>query len=339
MRTLEVSGSPYQRGMQHGQAFAREIKEFAASRKVLLKAYLTGWTEQDIEELAQEQIDVLQEYRPEFEEFCGIADGADIPQEDLMILNNYTDMRNFTKTDEGCSSLYYKKNEHVVFGQTWDMSPEARPYILHLKIKDVSDYHIFTVVGCLALCGVASHGVGVFMNDLKTTETGRGLMWPALIRCLLKQPSAEAANRFIKINLPASAHHYLICDSKQCFSVEATGQRTDVVNSVNGDGVAFHTNHFIGKLGETGVDVQLGSTTHVRYEKIKEYFQKTDKLNFKEIAKGLFGTAIASGGVCMFPTTPGGAITCGGMLYESNKKTGEVFEGDYNDKSTLSFGF
>lgn len=339
MRTLEVSGSPYQRGMQHGKAFAKDIRDFAASRKVLLKGYLPCWSDQDIYELAQEQIDVLQEYRPEFEEFCGIADGADLPQEDLMILNNYTDMRNFTKTDEGCSSIYYKKHGQVVYGQTWDMTPEARPYILHLKVKDVSDYHIFTVVGCLALCGVASHGVGVFMNDLKTTETSRGLMWPALIRCLLKQRTAEDANRFIKVNLPASAHHYLICDNHQCFSVETTGQRTDVVSAVIGDGVAFHTNHFVGKLGETGVDVQLGSTTFKRYDILKEYFQKNEKLNFQEVAKGLFGTAIASGGVCIYPTTPGAATTCGGMLFDGNKKTGEVFEADYNDKSRTQFGF
>lgn len=339
MRTLEVSGGPYQRGLQHGKAFAKDIRDFAASRKVLLRGYLPGWSDQEINELAQEQIDVLQEYREEFEEFCGIADGADLAQEDLMILNNYTDMRNFTKIDEGCSSIYYNKHGQVVYGQTWDMSPEARPYILHLKVKDVSDYHIFTVVGCLALCGVASHGVGVFMNDLKTTETSRGLMWPALIRCLLKQRTAEDANQFIKVNLPASAHHYLICDNKQCFSVETTGQRTDVVNAVNGNGVVFHTNHYIGKLGEKAVDVQLGSTTYLRYDKLKEFFNKNDKLNFQSVAKGLFGTAIDSGGVCIYPTTPSAAITCGGLLFDGIKRTGEVFEADYNDKSNTKFGF
>lgn len=339
MRTLEVSGSPYQRGLQHGKTFAKDIRDFAASRKILLRGYLPGWSDQDINELAQEQIDVLQEYREEFEEFCGIADGADLPQEDLMILNNYTDMRNFTKKDEGCSTLYYKKHGQVVYGQTWDMSPEARPYILHLKVKDASDYHIFTVVGCLALCGVASHGIGVFMNDLKTTETGRGLMWPALIRCLLKQRSAEDGNRFIKINLPASAHHYLICDINQCFSVETTGQRTDVVSAVDGNGVAFHTNHYVGKLGEKAVDVQLGSTTYQRYDKLKEFFQENDKLNFQAIAKGLFGSPVASGGVCIYPTTPGAAITCGGLLFDGIKKSGEVFEADYNEKSNTKFGF
>lgn len=337
MRTLVVSGSPYQRGKIHGSAFAKEIKDFAASRKKLLEGYLPGWSDRDINELAQEQIDVLQEYREEFEEFCGIADGADINQEDLMILNNYTDMRNFTKTDEGCSSIYYKKHGQVIYGQTWDMSPEARPYILHLTVKDVSEYQIFTVVGCLALCGVASHGVGVFMNDLKTTETSRGLMWPALIRCLLKQKTAEAANRFIKTNLPASAHHYLICDQNECYSVETTGKRTDVVNSVKGNGVVFHTNHYIGKLGETGVDVQLGTTTYPRYEKLKSYFENNDKLNFAEVAKGLFGTAIDAGGVCMFPTSPTGAITCGGMLFDAQKKSGDVFETDYCSKNKTTF--
>ncbi len=337
MRTLEVSGNPYQRGKQHGSAFAKEIKVFAASRKNLLEGYLPNWSDRDINELAQEQIDVLQDYREEFEEFCGIADGADINQEDLMILNNYTDMRNFTKTDEGCSSIYYKKHGQVIYGQTWDMSQEARPYILHLKVNDVSNYHIFTVVGCLALCGVASHGVGVFMNDLKTTETSRGLMWPALIRCLLKQKTAEAANRFIKTNLPASAHHYLICDQDECYSVETTGKRTDVVNSVKGSGVAFHTNHYIGKLGETKVDAQLGTTTQQRYDKLKEYFEKNDNLSIEEVGKGLFGTAIDAGGVCMFPTNSTGAITCGGMLFDATKRSGDVFETDYSLKNKTTF--
>ena len=339
MRTLEVSGNPYQRGFQHGTAFSKEIREFAASRIELLKGYLPTWTTQEINELAQKQIDVLQEYREEFEEFCGIADGADLPQEDLMVLNNYTDMRNFSTPEQGCSALYYKKHNELIYGQTWDMTPEALPYLLHLKIKDVNDTHIFTVVGCLALCGVASHGVGVFINDLKTTETGRGLMWPALVRCLLKQRTAADGLRFIKKNLPSSGHHYLICDNKECYSVETTGQRIDTVKTVTGSGVAFHTNHYLGKLGSTVADGSLSTTTLLRYDHINEYFNKNDKLTFQEVARGLFGTDLASGGVCMLPSTPSAAITCGGLLFDGIKKTGVVFEADYCAKNLTKFSF
>src|SRR5690606_5823501 len=159
------------------------------------------------------------------------------------ILNNYTDMRDFSyPSDGGCSTWSVRTEQEYIAGQTWDMHASATPYILHLTIQDaIGPIHILTVTGCLGLSGVNPQGVSVFINNMHCSETAVQLMWPALVRSLLQKPTAQDALNFLKENLPCSGHNYLICDPTESINVETTGLRYDVTHQSQGPAIYFHT--------------------------------------------------------------------------------------------------
>ncbi len=114
LRKLELSGTPYQRGLQHGKALSSEIRSFystmlatsllpylnreQADISAVLKAYdpklhaeyANGqFSIRLLTESAQElEKSIPQDYR---DEMHGIADGAQVPYADVLLLNTFVD--------------------------------------------------------------------------------------------------------------------------------------------------------------------------------------------------------------------------------------------------------
>ncbi|PCJ59763.1 MAG: hypothetical protein COA79_10180 [Planctomycetota bacterium] len=340
MKYLLLDKTPYENGLTHGEAFKEDIHLCANVRLDLLKGYLEELTWDQIQILANKEIEVLKKSPLEYEEFSGIAKGANISEVLLAVLNNYTDMRNFSESTLGCSALYYKSDSTSISGQTWDMTPEALPYVLHLEIKGEPSLHILTITGCLALSGFSSLGVSAFMNDLKTTETSIGLMWPALMRKILRAPTAQQGHELLTQNLPSSGHHYLISDKYQAYSIETTGKQYEVVQNLGSNGYSIHTNHYKGRLGGTVADSSLSASTKLRDEAMDNYFKASNDLTFDNIAQNVFAKELGSGGVAMLPSGDSpAAITCGGMMYDHLANNGIIYNNHYSKENIKKIGF
>ncbi len=338
MRYLYLDGTPYENGLKHGQAFKEEIRAYAQDRMRLLRGFRSHQTDDEIYAMARREVEILKNYEDIYAEFKGICDGANIDEAALGILNNYTDLRNVGEDEGGCSTLMLRNQYGTSVGQTWDMTPDALPYTLHLEYGGKAPKaHIFTVVGCLALCGTNGN-VAVVVNDLKTVETSVGLMWPALVRSILAQKNAEEGYQFLKKNMPSSGHHYLIADVENVFGVETTGKREVLLNNPKDD-FYYHTNHYLSVLGDTRADPSLAQSTLLRYEVLKEHFLAPENANLteKEIADKLFGTDLGKGGVCLTSRTKFGvAITCGGIFFNLSKKSGQIFGSEYTENKAIS---
>src|SRR5689334_19564005 len=96
---ITLIGTPRQMGASFGEAYRKEIHEFAQSRLNRLKQYIkencqTVVDESDIIKQVTALIPYHQNYNEDvWSEFCGIAEGADISHEMLMITMGYTDLR------------------------------------------------------------------------------------------------------------------------------------------------------------------------------------------------------------------------------------------------------
>lgn len=340
MKYLLLDKTPNENGITHGESFRTEIQQCAESRLELLKGYLPEFTWEQIQLHANKEIDVLKLSSSEYEEFAGIAKGANISEVMLAILNNYTDMRNFSESTLGCSALYYKNNDTILSGQTWDMTPDALPYVLHLEIKGEPSLHILTITGCLGLSGFSSAGLSVFINDLKTNETSIGLMWPALVRKVLKEADAQSGCDTLTNNLPSSGHHYLVSDKTQTFSIETTGKQFEILQNLKTNGYSIHTNHYKGHLGGTSADGSLGLTTVPRDTAMENYFKSSKDFSFNEIANNLFAKELGTGGVAMLPVEGSdGAITCGGIMFDHSTNTGIIHSNQYSDDTCKKISF
>src|SRR5690606_38621645 len=113
---------------------------------------------------------------------------------EMVVLNNYTDFRDIHVPEQGCTTVYVNRGE-VVAGQTWDMHGTAKNYVCCIEIEsaDPADRQIlFSLVGCLGLMGYTGRGTMVGVNNINTDGAVPGVIWPALIRGLLKQAKLSA---------------------------------------------------------------------------------------------------------------------------------------------------
>jgi isopenicillin-N N-acyltransferase like protein len=340
MYHLELKGTHKQWGESHGEEFKTQIKELLEIRHELLYKFLPHLEKEDIKMRIKGQIDQLSKHTALYAEFKGISDASGISLEDTMILNNYTDMRDFG-TDQGCSTVTFRTNTQKLCGQTWDMHASARPYVLHLSVNEGVQEEVLTVVGCLGLAGVSSHNTSVMINNMHCKETSNGLMWPALVRGMLGQSSADLAYTYLKNNIPSSGHNYLICDEKESINVETTGKQIVETYRSGLPGVHFHTNHYVSELTKLENLSRQSKTTHARYGALEFYFNKVDheSITFNKITQDVFNGKEAKA-VCIKPQPdPHAGMTCGGIVVDLNARKGVMFAGLYeeNDHHELSW--
>lgn len=331
MHQIVLKGDGKARGQAHGEHFRKEIRELVQIRKELLAGYLTD--ERQVDSLCMDLLDVLKHHQDLYDEFVEMAKASDCTLQDLTILNNYTDMRDF-RDDQGCSLFSYRQGEEVLCGQTWDMHASAAPYTIYMKIESEPVQHILSLTGCLGMAGVSGRSLSVMINNLWSTEHARGLMWPALVRAMLNCHSAEEALMFLRTHRPASGHNYLICDPKESINVECTGKR-DVLTYRGDSGSVCHTNHYLSELKSTQKELKKESTTLRRYEEMEAYFVSKEDLSRSCITRDVFAAGIVKSVAMPLPEDLNRPTTCGGLILDLQKKEGEAFARNYKDGDHL----
>lgn len=343
MLKLEIKSSGLDGGIQHGEAFRREIRELAAIRMQLTRSYFQK--SDDLKNICDKQIIKLKKIAPLAAEFSGIAIGAHITEHELLVLNNYTDLRDFSSVesndDKGCSVFALMNKNSSICGQTWDMHASARPYMLHLTVHKPVHQEILTLAGCLALTGVNEHGVALLINNLHCSSTGDGLAWPALVRLALTQQTAQQTVSLIRNNLPASGHNYLVCDSNEALNVETTGEALEISGSARNPGYVFHTNHYIGSLAASEITSRVSATTRKRYQELSTYFSKLDieSATVASLSQDILGGLKTPMVNIKPPATPSETRTCGGFMADLKTRNGFMFAGNFSDGDQVKFTF
>lgn len=289
MRTLvyEAGKSPREWGRVHGETFKTEIAELAAIRTELIR---TNWGHADTTEivrLAAEHLEPLKAFDQDlYEETMGIAEASGCTPEQIVILNHYTDLRDLRPQhqlrEDGCSSVWVRNDKGAFLGQTWDMHATAAPYVMMLRVPEPVDMWCLTITGCVALCGLSDRGVGVCINNLISLDATVGVIWPALVRKMLQQPSARQAWSTVKAAPVGSGHHYLLADAQEVFAVETSGVMRKTIFQGE-EPVYYHTNHCLDE--ETAACHRVGatSTTFDRYRLMGEHLNGASDLDLEGV--------------------------------------------------------
>ena len=166
MRVLDLPAgkSPREWGRIHGESFRGEIKALAAIR-VYLCTKVGGFRGHDqVVAAAKAHLPILERYhKPLYEELLGIAEGAIVSPEEIVVANHYTDLRDLDPDPEkwrmaptqdspestsvtaagaeslggdGCSMFYKPTPGGHVLAQTWDMHATAIPYVMVLGVPE-----------------------------------------------------------------------------------------------------------------------------------------------------------------------------------------------------------
>lgn len=244
------------RGRAHGEHWREEIREIAALRFELALAERPVGGRALLEALALRHVPVLREHFPELaRELLGIAEGSGVDVASIVVLNNYSDIRDVMHRGsaapaepdrgDGCTAIYFSGADGPVLGQTWDMHASALPFVRLLRIapRDGSeDTYCLSLTGCLGLAGLARTGVAVTINNLESTDADLGVAWPAMVRAMLRCTDAVEARSLLERTPLTSGHHYMIADGRNFFGVETSGAMK-VRTQAGAKAAHLHTNH------------------------------------------------------------------------------------------------
>ncbi len=261
-------------GAAHGDAWGEEACALFGIRFQLTRDRSAIDDLDRIRSLAQAHVGALRDFHPGlYEELRSLSDVAGLNLWQSIILNHYTDFRDIPD-DGGCSALYVPLPFGPVIAQTWDMHGSAEPFVrlVRLEPPDGPPVVTFTLTGCLGMTGLNAEGVAVCINNLTPDDARVGVAWPALVRRMLLERTADAALQVLMDAPLSSGHNYLIADESAVYNVETTGGQKRVTArrtgaSAAGEGVIFHTNHYLDPdLVALQKPLHPATTTHERYD-------------------------------------------------------------------------
>lgn len=222
-------------------------------------------------------------YPSALEEMRGIADGAQVPLQDIVLLNSRYDLARLNVPEKlangihadvsgdssklhdaanECTSAFFLQNVtatgDVINAQNWDMSARLwlNDAIIYLEIhpdpsEEKPSLFLVTEAGQLGRSGMNSLGLGVTANSLMSTEdyapsAGEPVMPISLLRRMVLE-CAHMAEVCVAIhNFPRHVSNNLTVATAEGFGAcfEITPSRTYKVYSNVDDGYLVHSNHF-----------------------------------------------------------------------------------------------
>jgi isopenicillin-N N-acyltransferase-like protein len=361
MRVLDLpaGATPREWGRIHGESFRGEIAALAAIRSYLCTKVGGFASREQVLAAAAAHLPVLEAYSaPLHAELVGIAEGANVRAEDIVIANHYTDLRDLAADPatwrpapthdapelhaqnqgadglggDGCSVLFAETPTGKIVAQTWDMHATAIPYVMVLGVPESElgpAARLLTVTGCLGMAGMNRAHVGVAINNLFSTDATLGVVWPAMVRRALQETTAREAYETIRTSPIGSGHHYFVADARDAYALEASGTRRKQVfdqSAAPGGARYCHTNHSLDADVAARSKVPATSTTYDRMRLLETSLARAPIRDLDDAWQRLGSEDGWPRSVCTnmaTPESPHGAATCGAIAM--NLDTGELW--------------
>ncbi len=293
IRVIELAGPPAAMGEAFGEELREDVRALTESRIEHLVRFAERCaperriTRKRALEAAGRTVEAHRRFSPPvWDEFRGIARSSGLTDEELLIGNGLTDLRDFVaferrsprggpaSHDGECSALLAPAecaDGRPVVGQTWDMNADAAPFVLIVRRKpvDAPGTLCLTTAGCLCLIGMNAEGVAVGNTNLIPTDVRVGVNYLFVITRALMCRSAREAADAIEAAPRLSGHNYYAADGRDVINVETTARRSH--RTIADRDVFVHTNHYLAEplraLEFTGQNL---ANSRWRYETLAE---------------------------------------------------------------------
>jgi isopenicillin-N N-acyltransferase-like protein len=259
---LNLSGKGEAVGLVHGRTFADQIK-YNLAFYIDLLSFGNPSEKSRLLQLAGGFGTVISRHLPEqLQEMKGIAKGAGLTLEEILLLNARTEM--FVKVSQhsepvfnpGCTALAIINRDArkplLALGQNWDWNPVLAdaPVLLRQKPAKGPSLVTLTEAGMVGKIGFNRHGLGVCLNFLSHTsdysEYGFGIPVHCLLRAIMGCATLEEACALVN-SMPRSASaNFLVAQQDKgapvTVSLECTPNTVKKIKETRG--FLTHTNHF-----------------------------------------------------------------------------------------------
>ena len=287
LKVIELEGTPYNRGLTHGQTLKAEIRQV-----------INQWTEASemMHEMKMDDIkngflqktnylDAIRKWTPELlDEIRGISDGSGIDYETIFLFQMSEELESYGRNFflQRCTSIGVNKTDSnpTYVAQNMDPPPflHGFPTLLHIKDNnsDLESY-VFTFPGFIGLNGLNNKSIAITGNGLPNRSIQiEGLPVSFIVRGILDQTSFKDAIGFLHEIKHAKAQNYIIGgqDESRCF--ECSSKEIHQFIPFQDANLTYHTNHYLVDAYE--------SKYCSRLETLKDEIKRRDyKIGFKDI--------------------------------------------------------
>jgi isopenicillin-N N-acyltransferase-like protein len=260
---IEISGAPFDRGIQYGEQAANLIRFNLAGYWQLFE-HDTGMDRAAALSQAQPYLEPIRSYTPHLlEEMRGIAEGANLPLDEILALNCRTELLSLGAAPlrGECTALFVAPErtagKRALLAQNWDWADILRGGMVLLRIEQSGRPTVLTLTeaGMVGKIGLNSAGVGVCTNFLRHDHRRIGLPFHIILREALNAPRLGLAVAAIYRDGRADAGNYLLARAGgEAVNLEATPNEVAFLHPQ--DGLLLHTNHFLAPRlqgGDSGI--------------------------------------------------------------------------------------
>ncbi|WMD18129.1 C45 family peptidase [Achromobacter seleniivolatilans] len=321
---VSVSGTPEARGRSYGQQAADRVRKSAAMYGQTLVEL--GYDAMARTELIAHFAREIENFAPHYlEEMRGIAAGADVPFEDIVMINARTEVVAKARAEkkkaaelepgDGCTGALIlptrSANGNLIHGQNWDWRAECAETAIVLRVRNDNGPDILTFVeaGGLARSGLNSAGVSITANYLESDRDFRQLGVPLSLirRKVLEQQHFALAIKAVATT-PKSCSNNIMIGMAAGFGLDYECTTDEAFPIYPGaDDLIVHANHWVsevalGKLRDTG----RASTPESAYRdwRVRRLLNEKTQLTREDLKRALFDDFGSPYSVCR-PPRPG----------------------------------
>lgn len=250
---LDLTGTPYERGVQHGKALREAIHKSVAIWKENLQitfkidgdTFITKFLAKTNYLLA------IKKWTPDLlEEVRGISEGAQIDFNTILVFQLMDEywVNGPEITAEHCSAMGIAEaaDHPTIVAQNMDLENFRDGFQTILHIREVSGLEEFVLSqpGLIAFNGMNNRGVGVNTNTVGQLAHSRdGLPVAFVVRGILQRSTYENVASFLKTVHHASGQNYTIGASGRVGYFEASSHDVVEVAATSSEKFVYHTNH------------------------------------------------------------------------------------------------
>jgi len=260
-RLIDVSGSAFERGVQHGRACGDLIHRYPdVLRQVIYAEARYRDPSSEPREIGNSELEARALcFLPFFERFApeqvteirGVAVGAEVPLGMALLANVRAEVGVFDRLENRCTGCTAfaagpgaTADGGVLVGQNQDQNALMRELTVILRVEPDRGPRMLmaTFGGLIGYGGINANGVGLMQNALANSVWRPGLPHYPLKRAFLEQESVAGCLAQVDRAPLGSCGNYVICDRQRVVDVETTPDGYAVLPGP--DGWVAHANNF-----------------------------------------------------------------------------------------------
>jgi isopenicillin-N N-acyltransferase-like protein len=261
-------------GQQIGEAARLQVQHSVDNAHILIdQSYNTlelTWAGANIQ--ARKYLPFAEERYPQYvDELRGIAEGANVSFDDLMVVNAMEavtmDALHLTRCTSFAVNEQRTADGHVLLAHNEDWVPEDENdvYVISAKPNDEPPYLAMTYGGLLPNVGLNAYGIAQAIDSVYPNDSRIGIPRLVVARAVLASRRISGAlGRTLVPHRAAGYNHLIVHESGEMYSVEVSARRFNILHGT--DGYMTHTNHYLSSImKEIEKDPEELISSRVRY--------------------------------------------------------------------------